>query len=39
MSSVPGQGTRSHMRQLRPSTAKQINIKKLDLSVKTALIY
>ena len=25
---IPGQGTRSHMLQLRPGTAKYINIKK-----------
>ena len=35
---IPGQGTRSHMLQLRPGTAKYINIKKkkeLDFSLKS----
>ena len=34
LGSIPGQGTRSHILKLRPSTSKQINILKNDLNNK-----
>ena len=36
LGSIPGLGTRSHMPQLRPSTAKYINIKYTNIHIQVA---
>ena len=38
LGSIPGQGTRSHMPQLRPYAAKQINIKMIALNSQGGII-